>query len=520
MVLEVLTIVFIIVIGVICFLWRKSSARLGAEVYKARSEVEIVKLNHEAAQRSIDAVNHEREMLDLQLSQARETIVAERQRVTDSEAKLTAIQQDYTSLQKEHAELQASCRALNERAVMQESIISDARQKIAEQAEALDATRKRLETATAENSRLNERIEGLAVERKKLAEETEKQFKVLASEIMESNSKRFNEQSHDHLSQVLNPLKEDIQNFKKSVTEAYSNEARERFALTERIKELVKLNESIGREAKELTRALRGDSKVQGDWGEMILEGLLEKSGLQKGIHFDLQLTRDENGETFKGEDNTTLRPDAVIYYPGDRCAIVDSKVSLTAYIDMINAEPGTTDYQQAAERHLRSVRAHIKELATKRYQDFIGNRKADFVSMFIPNEGAYMAAMHLDHNLWEEAYKQRVLIVSPTHLISVLKLTEQMWKQENANRNTEAIAEQAGKMYDKLVGLTDDLLAIGKALDQTKASYDASINKLSEGRGNLLGQAEKMRKLGIKNKKFLNKRLLENEDQEPADTE
>lgn len=374
----------------------------------------------------------------------------------------------------------------------------------AEQAQRL-RLEERLRFIEAERTRIEaERAE----EKKRLNEESELRFKNLAREILDDNTRRFKEQSEQRLSDLLTPLKEDLVKFKTSVDNAYSNEARERFALSDRIKELVQLNETIGREAKDLTRALRGDSKVQGDWGEMILETILEKSGLKKGLHFDLQVTTDADGNTLKDNQGHMLRPDAVINYPDGRHIIVDSKVSLTSYIDLINSEPGTNEYREASQGHLRSVRQHIKELASKNYQNFVGEKHADFVTMFIPNEGAYMAAMNLEPKLWQEAYDQRVLIVSPTHLLSFLRLAEQMWRQNDMKRNVMDIAEESGKMYDKFVGFVDDMTRIEKGLTATETAFRDAMGKLSEGRGNLVRRAEKIRAMGAKTTKTINQSL------------
>lgn len=393
-----------------------------------------------------------------------------------------------------------------------------------------DALTSQLQNERSQCARLEERLQFIEQERRRMADEreqerlkaaaereqerqrltadSEQRFNLLARDILEANTKRFKEQSEQRLGDILSPLREELERFKRSVNDAYSNEARERFALSERIRELVQLNETIGREAKDLTRALRGDSKIQGDWGEMILETILEKSGLRKGVHFDLQVTTDADGNTLKDSQGRMLRPDAVINYPDGRCVIVDSKVSLTSYIDLINSDPSTDAYQEAAQGHLRSVRMHIKELATKNYQDFVGDKHADFVSMFIPNEGAYMAAMNLDPKLWQEAYDQRVLIVSPTHLLSFLRLAEQMWRQDDMKRNVLEIAEESGKMYDKFVGFVDDMAKIEKGLTATESAFRDAMGKLSEGRGNLVRRAEKLRAMGARTTKTISQSL------------
>ena len=400
-------------------------------------------------------------------------------------------------------------RAENERNSREESFREEKKQL------EMAADRKRSElsgellTEKAERARLEERLKYIESEKERLSKESEQRFRLLAGDILEANTARFKEQSEQRLGDMLTPLREELERFKKTVTEVYSQEARERFALAERIKELATLNETIGREAKELTNALRGDSKVQGDWGEMILETLLEKSGLKKGVHFDLQLTTDADGNTLRDNSGRLLRPDVVIYYPDNRCVVVDSKVSLTSYIDFINSDPDSPVHKEAAAGHLRSVKAHVKELATKKYQDFVGEKRADFVTMFIPNEGAYMAALNQEPQLWQEAYDQRVLIVSPTHLLSFLRLAEQMWRQDDMKRNVMEISAESGRMYDKFVGFLDDMAKIEKGLNSISDAYNGAMNKLSKGNGNLVGRADKLRRMGAKTTKSISSSLL-----------
>lgn len=362
----------------------------------------------------------------------------------------------------------------------------------------LEETLQQLAEERAENSRLSERLNFYEQEKQRLAEENELRFKNLANEILETNARKFKTENETRLGEILAPLKNDIEQFKKAVNDAYSNEARERFALGEKIKELVDLNRSIGKEAKELTEALKGNSKVQGDWGEMILETILEKSGLRKGHHYEIQSTTDDEGNVLRDENNRALRPDVVIKYPDGRRMVIDSKVSLTAYVTMVNSVTDE-DMQRCGNEHLRSVKAHIRELAEKKYQDYVGVKKTDFVMMFIPNESAYMAAMNLDPSLWQEAYDRRVIIISPTHLISVVKLVEQLWRQDDLQRNVLEIAEESGRMYNKFVGFLEDMERIGKSIKSSQDAYDKAVNKLSTGKGNLIGRAEKLRSMGAK---------------------
>ncbi len=367
----------------------------------------------------------------------------------------------------------------------------------------LIVTNRNLSTTKEENAKLNERLRYISEEKERLARESEERFKNIANDILADNSRRFKEANESRLAEILTPLRENIEQFKRSITDAYSNEARERFSLQKSIKELVELNRSIGKEAQDLTSALRGNSKVQGDWGEMILENILEKSGLRKGHEFVVQQTVDEDGKTLRDENGNGLRPDVVVYYPDERCIVIDSKVSLTAYTDYINAE-NDDDRAVYGKRHLQSVRAHISELSAKKYQDYIGRGKTDFVMMFIPNEGAYIAAMQLDNTLWQEAYDRRVLLVSPTHLFSALRLIAQLWSHDKQTRNTVEIAKAAGAMVDKFINFTKDMSNIEKSLTKTREAYDDAMKKLCTGHGNLVSRAEKLRELGAKAEKQL----------------
>lgn len=360
-----------------------------------------------------------------------------------------------------------------------------------------------MSTFREENGRLKERIKFIEEEKEKLAKESETRFQNIANEILTTNSRIFKEQNETRLSEILTPLKENIEQFKKTINDSYSNEARERFSLQERIKELIELNQSISKEAKDLTTALKGNSKVQGDWGEMILENILEKSGLEKGREYEVQVTTDENGKTLRNDDGAALRPDVVVNYPGNRRVVIDSKVSLSAYVNYINSE--TPEEQETyAKQHLASVRNHIAELRDKKYQDYVGGGKTDFVMMFIPNEAAYITAMQLDCKLWQDAYDVRVLLVSPTQLISALRLVAQLWSHDRQTRNAIEIAKAGGNMYDKFVGFVDDMYKIEKSIKQTNDTYYSAMNKLHEGKGNLVSYAEKMRTLGAKASKSL----------------
>ena len=356
----------------------------------------------------------------------------------------------------------------------------------------------------ARNQMLSENMEVQKQEVQRIRQEMNNEFKVLANEILQEKSKSFSEMNHERLAEILNPLKERLEGFKKTVEETYNNEARERFSLKEQIKELVEWSESIGAEAKQLTHALRGDSKIQGDWGEMILESILEKSGLEKDREYFVQETlRDEEGHTIQGSDGRKMRPDVIIRYPGgeNHQMVIDSKVSLTAYVNYVNAEDAD-EARLALKQHLVSVRKHIDELAGKSYQDYVG--KGDHVMMFIPNEAAYLAAMQADHALWQYAYEKKVLLLSPTNLIAALKLVADLWQRDKQTRNAIDIAEEGGKLYDKFAGFVDDMEKIGKSLNTTAMAYTDAMKKLKTGNGNLIGRVEKLKVMGVKAKKNL----------------
>ena len=339
-----------------------------------------------------------------------------------------------------------------------------------------------------------------------LRQEMMLQFNVLASDVLKRYSESLKEANSEQIDALLRPLKENIESFKKTISEGYVKESSSRKLLEVQIERLVKLNETIGEEARNLTSALKGNSKVQGDWGEMILETLLENAGLERGINFETQLTRDSGGNVLKNDEGKLLRPDVLIKLPDNHSIIVDSKVSLTAFVDYCNAEDENVRIV-AGKKHLQSVYAHIDELYAKMYQNNLKGA-ADYVMMFIPNESAYIAAVQLDINLWKYAYERGVIIVSPTHLFSVMSIVSQLWRQDKQNRNAMMIAERGGKLYDKLVLFMESFEKVGKSIDDAMTSYNKSFNQLRTGKGNVLRQAEDMKALGAKASKSLPERL------------
>ncbi len=358
----------------------------------------------------------------------------------------------------------------------------------------------------AELKALSDKFVEQKAEIEQLQEKFRIEFKNLANEILEEKTQKFTEQNKIRLEEILKPLGEKIRDFEKKVEETYDKESKQRFSLEKEIKQLAELNRQISQEASNLTNALKGQSKTQGDWGEIILESILEKSGLTRDREYLVQ-------QSFTNEHGKRLQPDVVITYPGERNVVIDSKVSLTAYERLTSAE--TMEDQEIALRdHLLSIKNHINELNAKNYQDLYQLNNLDFVMMFMPIEPAYLVAMQKDPGLWNYAYERRVLLISPTNLIAALRMISNLWRVENQNKNAMEIARQSGDMLDKLAGFVDDILDIGNKLDSTRRSYDAAINKLSTGKGNLIRRAEKIKKLGAKSSKELPRQLLDDSNE------
>jgi DNA recombination protein RmuC len=379
--------------------------------------------------------------------------------------------------------------------------VDQVRVELAESRSESNTLRGEIASLRADNARLDEQLRQQAEERKNLRSESEMVFREIATSIFDEKSKVMRENNRTQLGDILTPFKSDLENLKKTINDCYIGEMSEVKSLKEQVKDLADLNNTIGREAKELTMALRGNSKVQGDWGEMLLKQLLERSGLEEGVNYVLQATENEDGSKIKSEEGGQLRPDAIFYLPEGKSLIIDSKVSLTAYTDYVNST--VEDQPKALAAHLRSVKQHIDELARKEYPKYVSNA-ADFVMMFIPNEGAYLAALNADKDLWESAYNRHIVIISPTHLISVLKLMYQLWMRDKQTKNALKIADETGKLYDKFVNFVGDLEDIGKHLDKAAAVYEEAFKKFSTGKGNLLSRVESIRELGVKTAKRL----------------
>lgn len=352
------------------------------------------------------------------------------------------------------------------------------------------------------NKNLQEKLTLQKEELENLQQRFTKEFENLANKILDEKSQKFTEQNKTQLDIILNPLKDKIKDFEQKVDNAYKAESAERNSLKGEIKSLVELNKQISEEANNLVKALKGDTKKQGNWGELILEKILERSGLIKDEEYKMQVST-------QNEIGNRIQPDAVIYLPDSKHIIVDSKVSLVAYESMVNA-PDDETREQSLREHVLSVRSHIKGLSEKSYQSSADFTSPDFVLLFMPIESSFGMAVQADNELFNFAWDRKIVIVSPSTLLATLRTISSIWKQERQTRNAMEIARQGGALYDKFKNFVDDLIEVGKKMDGAKTSYSEAMNKLSTGNGNIVKRIEELRKLGAKATKELPPSLVE----------
>ena len=320
------------------------------------------------------------------------------------------------------------------------------------------------------------------------------QFNQLANEIFDAKAKDFEEDSQVRLQLLLKPFREQITNFSKQTEERFVKENSERAVLHRELSRLRELNEQITQDAKNLTNALKGENKTQGNWGEIVLERILEESGLREGMEYETQ-------GSYKDERGHTLRPDVIIHLPQEKDIVIDSKVSLVAYERFMSADD-PVEKERALKQHLDSINAHIKGLSEKRYENLHGINTLDFILLFMPIEGAFLLALEQDSSFFSRAYEKNIMIVSPSTLLVTLRTIEHIWRTERQEQNAQEIARQAEALYDKFASFVEDLTKIGDQIEKSQESYEKALNKLSSGKGNLLRRVEKMKELGLKPKK------------------
>ena len=346
-------------------------------------------------------------------------------------------------------------------------------------------------TLKAVNENLSEKLDNQKEEIENLQKRLTIEFENIANKILKERSDDFTVSNHKHLSEILNPLKERIQLFEKKVDETYDKELRDKISLREEVRKLSELNTKVSEEANNLTKALKGDVKKQGNWGEVVLERVLERSGLTKGQEYEREVV-------VEGADSSVQRPDVIIHLPDNKHIVIDSKVSLVAYERLMSAE---TEEQRVAylKDHISSLRNHVKLLGEKNYQNAQNINTPDFVLMFLPIEASFSVAVQGDSEIFAYAWERKIVIVSPTTLLATLRTISSIWKQENQTKNAQEIARLSGALYDKFIGFVEDMVRIKLNIDRTSGAYDDAMRKMKDGSGNIIRTAEKIKELGAK---------------------
>ena len=349
---------------------------------------------------------------------------------------------------------------------------------------------------STENKNLGEKLNTQKSELENLNKKFTTEFENIANRLFEKSSEQINKQGSEQLDTILKPFKERLTELKSQINNTYDKDTQQRVRLHEQVKQLFDLNQQISSDAQNLTNALKSNSKIQGDWGEEILENILQQSGLRKTYEYDVQ-------SSFTDNEGKQSRPDMIVHYPDNRDIIIDSKVSLTDYERYISAE-NKVDKETALKAHIQSIKQHIKELSEKNYQDLYQIDTLDFVMMFVPIEGAYYIAIEEERALWQYAYEKKIVLINPTNLITALKMISNIWQQDYQNKNVMEIARQSGGLYDSFVLLLDDFSKMEKKMGETQDLFINVQKRISTGKGNLIGRVEKIKKLGAKTKKSL----------------
>lgn len=434
-------------------------------------------------------------VLTLYIHPSRRMLSERTRQLAECGERLAVAEGQVAELRAENAERGAKEARLQERIASLEPLV-----------ERTEQQQSKITALSTENATLREQLRQESEQRNNLRRESEQTFKELATAILDEKSQTFKKSNEERLGEILAPFKANLESLQKKIDDCYTGEVSEVKSLRDSLKQLTELNATISREARELTDALRGNSKVQGDWGEMILDSLLENSGLQKGIHYSTQ-------ESIKDEQGRNQRPDVVLSLPDGKVIIVDSKVSLTAFVNWSAAEE-PKEQEAAMAAHVASVSKHVQELSAKRYQD-LTDKAPEFVIMFVPNEPAFMYALQNEPNLWADAYKKNVVISSPTNLLAMLRIVYDLWQRDSQNKNALKIADAGGKLYDKVVGFVETLGEVEKNIGKAADSCTKAIEQLSTGRGNILSRVENLKVLGAKASKRLPESLVQQGEEE-----
>ncbi len=499
--------VLVLMVGVCAFsalLVRSTGARR-----RLASELEALEQTRTEAEQSLQTAHHERAMERQQAEHLQQALEEQQNRLTKHEQDLEQWRQRATGLENRVAGQESDLEGRRSRITQLEQERTSQQQRADELSrelhEAQVTLREQEVTLDKERRATSEKLELLERNRDALKQE----FENLANKIFEQKSERFSQQTRTSLDTLLNPFRDQLQDFRKRVEDVYTTETRDRQALRSEIKSLQDLNRQITEEASNLTRALKGDKKIQGNWGELILERVLEKSGLRKGVEYETQ-------GSYRDGDNQLLRPDVVVYLPDSRNLIVDSKVSLLAYQQWVSEEDEAAR-EEALKQHVEAVRNHIRALSEKDYSQLHGLHSPDFVLLFMPIEPAFVAAFQQDENLFAEAFERKIIVVTPTTLLATLRTIENIWRYERQSQNARRIAERAGAVYDKLRVFVEAMERLGGQLHTAQGTYDSAMNTLTRGRGNLISQANRFVELGVRVKKELPKGIM---DQAEVDAE
>ncbi len=486
--------------GMIWLLWRRRQDKATESALREELDARDRQLRDSEQVQAL----HEQEVEHLQTAledqkarsgQLEQSIEHWRQQSAALENRLAALDSELTAKQDRLAQLASESNQYQQRAETLSEELGQLKVELREQQVTLDKERRSA----------SEKLELLEKNRDALKQE----FENLANRIFDQKSERFSQQSKTSLDSLLNPFRDQLQDFRKRVEDVYTTETRDRQALRSEIKSLQELNRQITEEAANLTRALKGDKKIQGNWGELILERVLERSGLRKGVEYETQ-------GSYRDEDNQLLRPDVIVHLPDQRNLVIDSKVSLVAYQQWVTADQ-EEERAAALKQHVEAVRNHIRALSEKDYSQLNGLHSPDFVLLFMPIEPAFVAAFQQDENLFAEAFERKIIVVTPTTLLATLRTIENIWRYERQSQNARRIADRAGAVYDKLRVFVEAMEKLGSQLHTAQGTYDNAMNTLTRGRGNLISQANRFVELGVRVKKELPKSIV---DQAEVDSE